>query len=181
MTSADAADFMQRRYQLKSALADGVLTCDDPQLFDASGAKVTAIDRSQEGDWLIEMLVADSAGNTTTIQLTYLVRKGDVSGSVAPTDPSGGNAGNGDGGGNGDGAASASLSNGRPSQWGTQLRALPQTGGPFGACPLHILFVLIMVLASAYTLMRLRQESAQRDERRRLDAEWEEFSREAVR
>ena len=43
------------------------------------------------------------------------------------------------------------------------------------------MFVLIMVLSGAYTLMRLRQESSGREERRRRDAEWEEFRREAVR
>ena len=46
---------------------------------------------------------------------------------------------------------------------------------------MHILFVLIMLLSAAYTLARLRQEAAHRAERRRRDAEWEEFYREAVR
>ena len=42
------------------------------------------------------------------------------------------------------------------------------------------MFVLIMVLASAYTMMRLRQESSRREDRRR-NAEWEEASREFAR
>lgn len=39
-----------------------------------------------------------------------------------------------------------------------RLSQLPQTGGILGSCPLHVLFVLMMIMASAYGLMRRRQQ-----------------------
>lgn len=178
-TPENMAQFLAERYAIASALSDGALDRGPVQLFDASGNPVTQIDRTKPGDWLAVQVVTDSAGNTTTIRVKYLVREGDVSGGIS---------GNGQGNGNGSGAGSGSAQNGgagsstdsgegHGSKLATRIHQLPQTGGIFGPCPLHIMFVLIMVLASAYTMMRLRQESSRREDRRH-NAEWEEASHE---
>lgn len=178
-TPETMAQFLVEHYAIASALSDGTLNRGPVQLFDASGNPVTQIDRTKPGDWLAVQVVTDSAGNTTTIRVKYLVREGDVSGGIS---------GNGQGNGNGSGAGSGSAQNGgagsstdsgegHGSKLATRIHQLPQTGGIFGPCPLHIMFVLIMVLASAYTMMRLRQESSRREDRRH-NAEWEEASHE---
>ncbi|MEC4185068.1 hypothetical protein VJ918_09635, partial [Adlercreutzia sp. R21] len=187
--TADAmADLMLLRYNVQSALADGKLSYGAVHLYNAAGQKVSQIDRAKPGDWRAEQVITDSAGNTTTIRLAYLVREGSIGGTVGGDDDgNGGGSGTDDGSGNGAGSSAGAGSRGdgsgasSGSRWSSMIHQLPQTGGILGPCPLHILFVLIMVLASAYTLMRLRQEAAERDERRRRDAEWEEFRREAVR
>ena len=192
MTPAAMADLFALRYAVKSTLPDGKLTREPVHLYrggdfglSRAGGEVDAIDRSKPGDWRAEQRLVDSGGNTTTIKLTYLVREGSISGSVGDDGNGGNGAGPGDGTGAGNGAPGAGPSAGDGSatsnRWSSFIHQLPQTGGPFGSCPLHILFVLLMVLASAYTLMRLRQESARREQRRQRDAEWEEFRREAVR
>ena len=145
------------RYQLASALADGKLTAGPMRLTDEGGTAVDAIDRSQPGTWHAEQLITDSAGNTTLIHLTYEVQRGGAGGSVSSS---------GDGGSNDNGGSDAdSNANGKvkPSEWVSRLHQLPQTGGPFGTCPLHMMFVLLMLLASAYALMRLRQEKDARE------------------
>ena len=143
------------RYQLASALADGKLTAGPMRLADAGGVAVDAIDRSQPGTWHAEQLIADSAGNTTLIRLTYEVQRGGAGGSVSSS---------GDGGSNGnDQAGNNTGDKVKPSEWASRLHQLPQTGGPFGACPLHMMFVLLMLLTSAYALMRLRQEKDARE------------------
>ncbi|MEC4177020.1 hypothetical protein VIN30_11225, partial [Adlercreutzia sp. R7] len=187
--TADAmADLMLLRYNVQSALADGKLSYGAVHLYDAAGQEVSQIDRAKPGDWRAEQVITDSAGNTTTIRLAYLVREGSIGGTVGGNgDGDGGSSGADDGSGNGsDGSTGAGSRDdgsgaGSGSRWSSMIHQLPQTGGILGPCPLHILFVLIMVLVSAYTLMRLRQEAAERDERRRRDAKWEEFRREAVR
>ena len=184
MTPAAMASFMEARYGAASGLPDGKLTRGTPQLYDSAGKAVTAIDRSRPGDWRADQVITDSAGDTVSIRLTYLVREGTVTGG---TSGGNGSSGAGDGGGTGDGSgaqAGAGGANGDGDgrgRWASRIHQLPQTGGIFGPCPVHILFVLIMLLSAAYTLARLRQEAAHRAERRRRDAEWEEFYREAVR
>ena len=145
------------RYQLASALTDGKLTAGPMRLTDEGGTAVDAIDRSQPGTWHAEQLITDSAGNTTLIHLTYEVQRGGAGGSVS----SSGDGGSSDNGGSGAG----NNANGKvkPSEWASRLHQLPQTGGPFGTCPLHMMFVLLMLLASAYALMRLRQEKDARE------------------
>ena len=183
MTPAAMASFMEARYGAASGLPDGKLTRGTPQLYDSAGKAVTAIDRSRPGDWRADQVITDSAGDTVSIRLTYLVREGTVTGGTSGDN---GSSGAGDGGGAGDGsgaqagAGDTSGDDGR-GRWASRIHQLPQTGGIFGPCPVHILFVLIMLLSAAYTLARLRQEAAHRAERRRRDAEWEEFYREAVR
>ena len=159
-TAAMMAELFAERYELKSALADGKLTAGPMRLFNAAGDAVVVIDRSKPGTWRAEQTYTDSAGNTTTIRLTYEVQEGVI-------DSEGGSSG-----GNGSGA-SAAAGDGtgklRPSGWATGLRQLPQTGGLFGMCPLHVMFVLLMLLTSAYAMMRLRQQ--QRDARKEARCE----------
>ena len=145
------------RYQLTSALADGKLTAGPMRLTDEGGTAVDAIDRSQPGTWHAEQLITDSAGNTTLIHLIYEVQRGGAGGSVSSSGD-GGSADNG-----GSGAGNNASGKVKPSEWVSRLHQLPQTGGPFGTCPLHMMFVLLMLLASAYALMRLRQEKDVRE------------------
>lgn len=184
MTPAAMGDFLQARYNVKSALADGKLDRSPARLYrddDARntlalslaasqplgaaqvavpGEEVDAIDRSVPGDWLAEQVLTDSAGDTTTIRLHYLVRE-------STTDVSGG--GNGQGAGGSDnvsvseaGPLPPSAESGSPRSWSSRIHELPQTGGIFGPCPLHVMFALLMLLASAYGLSRLRQIRAER-------------------
>ena len=81
-TPETMAQFLAERYVIASALSDGALDRGPVQLFDASGNPVTQIDRSTPGDWLAVQVVTDSAGNTTTIRVKYLVREGEVSGGI---------------------------------------------------------------------------------------------------
>ncbi|MVX62014.1 hypothetical protein GKZ27_11235 [Enterorhabdus mucosicola] len=145
------------RYQLASALADGKLTAGPMRLTDEGGTAVDAIDRSQPGMWHAEQLITDSAGNTTLIHLIYEVQRGGAGGSVSSSGD-GGSADNGS-----SGAGNNANGKVKPSEWVSRLHQLPQTGGPFGTCPLHMMFVLLMLLASAYALMRLRQEKDARE------------------
>ncbi len=167
MTPQAMAAFIDDRYELASALGDAV-TAGEVRLFNGKHAPVAVIDRSVPGVWLADQTMADSFGNTTTLNLTYEVRSNTAGGSLDDTgngsgDGNGG-AGAGDGSGSGSGAGDGSGSDGR---WSSRIHALPQTGGIFGPCPLHILFVLMMLLVSAYTMMRLRQEKSDRNEVRR--------------
>ena len=167
MTPQAMAAFIDDRYELASALGDAV-TAGEVHLFNGKHAPVAVIDRSVPGVWLADQTMADSFGNTTTLNLTYEVRSNTAGGSLDDTgngsgDGNGG-AGAGDGSGSGSGAGDGSGSDGR---WSSRIHALPQTGGIFGPCPLHILFVLMMLLVSAYTMMRLRQGKSDRNEVRR--------------
>ncbi len=164
-----------------STAASSDIAAGEVRLFNAAGAPALVIDCSAPGVWYAEQVFSDSFGDTTTLKLTYELREGDVQGGISD---------DGNGGSNG-GTGNVSVSEAGPltgdgsglgrSRWASAIHQLPQTGGILGPCPLHIMFVLIMVLSGAYTLMRLRQESSGREERRRRDAEWKEFRREAVR
>ena len=164
-----------------STAAFSGITASEVRLFNAAGAPALVIDCSEPGVWYAEQVFSDSFGDTTTLKLTYELREGNVQGGIS----------DGSNGGSNGGTGNVSVSEAGPltgdgsglgrSRWASAIHQLPQTGGILGPCPLHIMFVLIMVLSGAYTLMRLRQESSGREERRRRDAEWEEFRREAVR
>lgn len=165
-TPASMDAFIAERYRIADAMG-GKVTRGTVSLFDAQGRAVNAIDRSQPGLWRVEQLMTDAYGNTTLLRLTYEVRRSTAGGAM---DGSGSGAGDGlDGSGmddgNGAGAGiGADRGNGAREGWSSRLSKLPQTGGILGPCPLHILFVLMMLLVSAYSLLRLRQE---RDEERR--------------
>ena len=164
-----------------STAASSGITASEVRLFNAVGAPALVIDCSEPGVWYAEQVFSDSFGDTTTLKLTYELREGNVQGGIS----------DGSNGGSNGGTGNVSVSEAGPltgdgsglgrSRWASAIHQLPQTGGILGPCPLHIMFVLIMVLSGAYTLMRLRQESSGREERRRRDAKWEEFRREAVR
>lgn len=143
MTPADFAALFAKRYDVASTLADGTITSSPVSLFDSEGLPVTSVDRSKPGVWQVEQVFSDSAGNTTTLRVTYDVRAE----FVQTTLPAGGTR---------SGSSGGSLE-GYGGHY-TQL-ALAQTGDFFGPCPLHPLFVLLMVLASAYGMMKLRLES----------------------
>ncbi|MEC4184889.1 hypothetical protein VJ918_08720 [Adlercreutzia sp. R21] len=140
--------------------ARSAVTRGEVHLFDAYRKAVSAIDRSAPSLWYADQTIADAWGNTTTLRLTYEVRESTAGGSMDGTgngsgDGSGaGNGGNGSGAGNGSDDGS-----GRGSGWASRIHELPQTGGILGPCPLHPLFALMILLTSAYTMMRLRQEA----------------------
>ena len=144
MTPADFAALFAKRYGVASTLADGAVTASSVALFDSEGVPITAVDRSKPGIYHLEQVFSDSAGNTTTLRVTYEVRAEFVQTSL----PAAGVR-------NGSGGAGAL--DGYGGHY-TQL-ALAQTGDFFGPCPLHPLFILLMVLASAYGMMKLRLES----------------------
>ncbi|MEC4174895.1 hypothetical protein VIN30_00320 [Adlercreutzia sp. R7] len=180
LTAQAMASFIDARYRIAAAMG-GNVTAGDVRLTDAYGAAVASIDRSVPGTWHAEQVFTDEYGNTTTLRLTYEVREGAVQGGISDGNGSSGadsggvsvsEAGPVTGSGNGDGR----------NRWASAIHQLPQTGGILGPCPLHIMFVLIMVLASAYTLMRLRQESNKREDRRgACNAPGEESCHEPVR
>lgn len=158
-SAADFATLFAERYDVSSTLSDGALTYGPIRIFSADGQEVAAIDRTKPGDWVIEQRIVDSAGNSTTIRLSYHVREGVIDGWLGSGNAADGLGGaGGSSGGDGSDGAGTAAGEGK-SRFASALRALPQTGGIFGSCPLHILFALIMVLASAYGMMRLRQES----------------------
>lgn len=164
-SAADFATLFSERYDVSSALSDGALTYGPIRIFNADGQEVGAVDRSRPGDWVIEQRIVDSAGNSTTIRLSYHVREGVIDGWLGSGNAADGVGGAG-GSSGGDGSDGSGVAPGEgKGRFASMLRALPQTGGIFGPCPLHILFVLIMVLASAYGMMRLRQESLDCKER----------------
>ncbi|WP_296008860.1 hypothetical protein [uncultured Adlercreutzia sp.] len=161
MTPEAMDAFIAEHYRVADAMG-GEVTRSAPRLFDADGNPVDAIDRSKPGRWLVEQVLTDQFGNTTTLKLVYEVRESTASGSMNGAgdgdgaDGSGNGAGDGSGAGNGNGDSSGTA--GKGTDWASRLHDLPQTGGILGPCPLHIVFVLMMLLTSAYTLMRLRQE-----------------------
>ncbi|MEC4185297.1 hypothetical protein VJ918_10800 [Adlercreutzia sp. R21] len=147
ITPAMMAQLIDERYIAGTNLDDGV-TAGAVRLFDAEGNVVSALDRSHPGTWIAEQTFTDRAGNTTTIRLTLQIRENSVTGSTTQ---------NGDSGGAGINGGGQGASGSHRTALATQLSQLPQTGGILGPCPLHILFVLMMIMASAYGLMRLRQ------------------------
>ena len=167
LTAASMAAFIAERYRIADALGNGA-TLGAVRLFDAEGNEASSIDRTRPGLWYAEQTATDHFGNTTTLRLTYEVREGDVTGGISNN---GGNRGPDSGGVSVSEAGPVTSAghqddDGSRSRLATAIHQLPQTGGLFGPCPLHIMFVLIMVLSAAYTLMRLRQESQHREEAR---------------
>lgn len=156
MSPDDFAALFAKRYQVASAQSDGKLTAGDVAIYDESGRPLGEVDRSHEGRYVVEQVFTDSAGNTTTVRLTYIVREESAVGTL--------NSGTGGAGADADaskGAASTRVS----------TTALPQTG-PFGTlCPLHPLFVALAAVAALYTAARLRQEAASRGKLKSRD-EW---------
>lgn len=144
MTPADFAALFAKRYGVASTLGDGAVTASSVALFDSEGVPIAAVDRSKPGIYHLEQVFTDSAGNTTTLRVTYEVRAEFVQTSLPAAGVRNGSGGD-------------SALNGRGGHY-TQL-ALAQTGDFFGPCPLHPLFALLMVLASAYGMMKLRLES----------------------
>ena len=162
LTSEAAAALIASRYQIAASMG-GEVSAGEVRITDAAGTPAEAIDRTKPGVWHIEQVFTDRFGNTTTLRLIYEVREGFVDGGISggdgpagdPNGPSVSEAGP---------SSHAGAKDGDGSRWASRLRQLPQTGGIFGPCPLHIMFVLIIVLASAYSMMRLRQEASNRRE-----------------
>lgn len=153
MTPDDFAKLFQERYSIASAQPDGKISAGEVRIYDAQGKRLDGIDRSVEGSYVIEQVFTDSAGNTTTVRLSYRVKAESAVGSLT-----------GDG---GDGWSSADGSLGRT--WRTAT-SLPQTG-PFSVlCPLHLLFLALAAIAALYGAVRLRMESAARRNLRARDA-----------
>lgn len=158
VTPAQMAALIGSYYQALSDWGDGTVTAGDVRLFDAAGNEVEAIDRTVPGSWVAERLFTDGAGNTTLMRLFVTVAGNSANGSMPGGDNGGGSGG--------DGAGSGSGASGGSGGFGTALRKLPQTGGLFGPCPLHVLFVLMALVASSYSLMRLRRGRRACPERR---------------
>lgn len=74
MTPSDFAALFAKRYGVASTLADGAVTASSVALFDSEGVPITAVDRSKPGIYHLEQVFSDSAGNTTTLRVTYEVR-----------------------------------------------------------------------------------------------------------
>lgn len=145
VTAAMMAQLIDERYVVGTSLADGNVTAGPVRLFDAAGNPVDVIDRARPGTWVAEQTFTDAAGNTTTLRLTITVRDDSATGSL------------GNGGGSQSGTGGDNIANGHRTALANRVAQLPQTGGIFGSCPLHILFILMMLMASAYSLMRLRR------------------------
>lgn len=127
-------------------------------LFDAAGNPVEVIDRMLPGSWTAEQLFTDGAGNTTLMRLHVKVVNGSANGSMEGGDNSSGT--------NDAGGSDASAGASKSSRFSTAIAQLPRTGGPLGPCPLHILFALMALVVSSYSLMRLRRGKDRADERR---------------
>ncbi len=152
------AQLIDERYVVGTGLTDRTISRSPVRLFDSAGNPVDAIDRSKPGTWIAEQTFTDAAGNTTTLRLTITVRDDAASGTLG--------AGTGNGGGTG---GRGSTANGHRTALANHISQLPQTGGILGACPLHILFVLMVLMASAYSLGRLRQRRQAERECERAD------------
>lgn len=143
---SDFAALFKERYSVASALSDAQLRAGEVALFDSSGNPLDFIDLSTPGDYVVEQTYADSAGNTTTVRLSYRVREETVSGTL------------------GGGAPASDVGADAKGRHGsnTTLTALPQTG-PFGVpCPLQPLFLALAAVVALYGAVRLRMETALR-------------------
>ncbi|WP_304425988.1 hypothetical protein [uncultured Adlercreutzia sp.] len=153
VSPAMMATLIAERYTVGTGLTSANISASTVRLLDADGNAVDAIDRTSPGTWYAEQTFTDAQGNRTTLRLTITVREDSASGSLT-------NTGSGSSQGNGSGNASAD-GNGTGGDTRTNFTAaltdLPQTGGILGPCPMHILFVLLALMATAYSLMRLRQ------------------------
>ena len=154
MIPDDFAALFQERYQIGSAQPDGKISAGAVRIYDAQDKQLESLDRSVEGSYVIEQTFTDSAGNTTTVRLSYRVKAESAVGSLT---------GGGDGGswGAGDGSLGRT--------WRTATSLL-QTG-PFSVlCPLHLLFLALAMVAALYGAVRLRMEAAARRNLRSRDA-----------
>ncbi|MEB1815053.1 hypothetical protein NYR05_11460, partial [Adlercreutzia mucosicola] len=150
------AQLIDERYVVGTGLTDRTISRSPVRLFDSAGNPAEAIDRSRPGTWIAEQTFTDAAGNTTTLRLTITVRDDTADGTLG--------AGTADGGG---ASGKGSAASGHRTALANHISQLPQTGGILGACPLHILFVLMALMASAYSLGRLRQRrQAERESER---------------
>lgn len=140
------AQLIDERYVVGTGLTDRTISRSPVRLFDSAGNPAEAIDRSRPGTWIAEQTFTDAAGNTTTLRLTITVRDDTADGTLG--------AGTADGGG---ASGKGSAASGHRTALANHISQLPQTGGILGACPLHILFALMVLMASAYSLGRLRQ------------------------
>ena len=184
VSPAAMAELLASRYKIASGLSDGLVERSAVSLWRLPGAfgalatesglplaaaaapdgatAVAEIDRSAPGDWLAVQTASDSAGNTTEIRLTYLVREGSANGSLngGSTGGSGNDGDEGAGRGHSsDGSGSGSGGDGHKS-WSSRIHELPQTGGILGPCPLHPLFLLVMLASAACALARCRRRRA---------------------
>ncbi|MCI8425372.1 MAG: hypothetical protein HFJ72_06925 [Adlercreutzia sp.] len=153
ISPAMMAALIAERYTVGAGLTSANISASAVRLLDADGNAVDAIDRTSPGTWYAEQTFTDAQGNRTTLRLTITVREDSASGSLTNTGSNSGQGGN-----NGNGSANG---NGTGGDTRTNLTAaltnLPQTGGILGPCPMHILFVLLALMSTAYSLMRLRQ------------------------
>lgn len=156
------AQLIDERYVVGTGLTDRTISRSPVRLFDSAGNPAEAIDRSRPGTWIAEQTFTDAAGNTTTLRLTITVRDDTADGTLG--------AGTADGGG---ASGKGSAASGHRTALANHISQLPQTGGILGACPLHILFALMVLMASAYSLGRLRQ-------RRQVPCESEREQREGA-
>lgn len=163
VTTAMMAQLIDKRYTVTSSLGDSRITAGPVRLLDAAGNPTDAIDRTRPGAWYAEQTFTDAAGNTTTIRLTITVRDSLIDGTIGTIDDGNGNS-SANAGANGNGSGE-----GHRTALANRISRLPQTGGIFGPCPLHILFVLMTVMASAYSLARLRQNRISRDRKRQRE------------
>ena len=158
VTPDQMAAFIRSYYKALTTWGNGTVTAGEVRLFDASGNPVGAIDRTVPGSWTAEQVFTDGAGNTTLMRLHVKVVRGSAEGSMESGDHGSGAA---DGDGSGVGAGDS-----KGTRFGTAITQLPRTGGLLGPCPLHILFVLMTLVVSSYSLMRLRRSAARSDRAR---------------
>ncbi len=147
------ATLIAERYTVGAGLTSANISAGAVRLLDAEGNAVDAIDRAAPGTWYAEQTFTDAQGNRTTLRLTITVREDSASGSLTNT-----GSGSSQGGGSGNGSANGNGTAGDTrTNFTAALTDLPQTGGILGPCPMHILFVLLALMSTAYSLMRLRQ------------------------
>lgn len=158
VTPNQMAALIQSYYKALTNWGDGKITAGVVHLFDAAGNPVDAINRMLPGVWTAEQLFTDGAGNTTLMRLHVKVVNGNADGSMEAGD-NGSNA-------DGDGDSGASASSSKGTRFGTAITQLPRTGGPLGPCPLHVLFALMALVVSSYSLMRLRSGKDRAEEQR---------------
>ncbi|WP_296012894.1 hypothetical protein [uncultured Adlercreutzia sp.] len=153
VSPAMMATLIAERYTVGAGLTSANISAGAVRLLDAEGNAVDAIDRAAPGTWYAEQTFTDAQGNRTTLRLTITVREDSASGSLTNT-----GSGSSQGGGSGNGSANGNGTAGDTrTNFTAALTDLPQTGGILGPCPMHILFVLLALMSTAYSLMRLRQ------------------------
>lgn len=150
ITPAMMADIIWERYIVGTGLSDSTVSSSTVTFYDEQGNPVETIDRTKPGLWYAEQTFTDSDGNRTTLRLTVTILQDSATGTMGP----------------GPATWSDTIdSSDNPGGKTTVGPLLPQTGGIFGPCPLHLLFVLMMLMAASYTFMRLQQERRELKER----------------